>query len=156
MYNICIFKYDRAQEILYNKYSESIKAFLEQDVKADLEQLQGAELLLMLNRKWEHHIIMVKWMQSFFQYLDRYYVDMQQVTKLSDQGFKIFKYEVFAPLCEKTTQAIIEEIQKQRNGEEILDMELLKGSVSIFLHLSSGKLEIVKGSSDKQLGWSIG
>jgi hypothetical protein len=37
VYNICIFKYDKAQEILYNKYSESIKAFLEQDVKADLD-----------------------------------------------------------------------------------------------------------------------
>lgn len=30
-------KYDRAQEMLYNKFSESIKLYLEQDVKSDLE-----------------------------------------------------------------------------------------------------------------------
>lgn len=30
-------KYDRAQEILYNKYTDSIRSFLETNVKADLE-----------------------------------------------------------------------------------------------------------------------
>jgi hypothetical protein len=79
-------------------------------------------------------------MKSFFQYLDRFYVEMQSVTKLSDQGFKIFKEVVFHPMCESTTNAIIEEIRKQRNGEQMVELELLKGSVAIYLHLSSGKL----------------
>lgn len=83
---------------------------------------------------------MVKWMRAFFQYLDRFYVEMHSTTKLSDQGFKIFKETVFQPLCGQTTEAIVEEIKKQREGEEMIDVELLKGTVSIYLTLSSGKL----------------
>jgi hypothetical protein len=55
---------------------------------------------------------MVKWMRAFFQYLDRFYVEMHNITKLSDQGFKIFKEEVFQPLCANTTEAIVDEIRK--------------------------------------------
>ena len=65
---------------------------------------------------------------------------MHSTTKLSDQGFKIFKETVFQPLCGQTTDAIVQEIKKQREGEEMIDVELLKGTVSIYLTLSSGKL----------------
>jgi hypothetical protein len=43
-------------------------------------------------------------------------------------------------MCENTTGAIANEVIKQRNGEEMIDIELLKGSVAIYLTLSSGKL----------------
>jgi len=65
---------------------------------------------------------------------------MHSTTKLSDQGFKIFKEVVFQPMCDNTTLAISNEVLKQRNGEEMIDVELLKGSVAIYLTLSSGKL----------------
>ena len=32
------------------------------------------------------------------------------------------------------------EIKKQRNGDEMIDLELLQGSVAIYLNLSTGKL----------------
>ena len=85
-------------------------------MKKDLEKLYGQELLIKLDKKWADHQIMVKWMQKFFQYLDRFYVEMESITKLHDQGFKIFKEIVFKPQCEATTTAIISEIQKQREG----------------------------------------
>jgi len=93
-----------------------------------------------LNKKWANHEIMVKWMRAFFQYLDRFYVEMHSATKLSDQGFKIFKEVVFHPLCENSTAAIVEEIRKQRIGEEMIDLELLRASVHIFITLRTGKL----------------
>lgn len=83
---------------------------------------------------------MVKWMKLLFQYLDRFYCEMHSCTKLNDQGFKIFKEVVFHPLCEPTTKAIIDEISKQRNGEQMVELELLKGTINIYLHLCSGKL----------------
>jgi cullin 1 len=86
-------------------------------VKKDLEKLYGQELLIKLDKKWTDHQIMVKWMQKFFQYLDRFYVEMESITKLHDQGFKIFKEIVFKPQCNSTTEAIINEIQKQREGQ---------------------------------------
>jgi hypothetical protein len=126
--------------MLYLKYSESIRAYLEANVRRDLETLHGNALLARLNKRWADHEIMVKWMRAFFQYLDRFYVEMHSTTKLGDQGFKIFKEVVFQPLCENTTAAVVAEIRKQREGEELTDIELLKGAVTIFLTLSSGKL----------------
>ena len=84
MYNLCTVKYDRAQEILYGKFSESIRTYLEKNVLPDLQALHGNELLTLLNTKWKDHQVMVKWMRAFFQYLDRFYVEMHSCTKLSD------------------------------------------------------------------------
>lgn len=126
--------------MLYGKYTESIRQYLDDNVKKDLEQLYGQELLIKLDKKWVDHQIMVKWMQKFFQYLDRFYVEMESITKLSDQGFKIFKEVIFKPQCDATTSAIITEIQKQREGQSAIDSELMKGTLKIFLELSEDKL----------------
>jgi len=52
-------------------------------------------LLEYLQTKWNKHGIMVRWMQRFFQYLDRFYVEINSLTPLTDQGYKIFKSVVF-------------------------------------------------------------
>lgn len=84
---------------------------------------------------------MVKWMQRFFQYLDRFYVEMNSVTKLSDQGFKIFKEVLFKPIQENTTKAIVEALRKDRLGEDAeVDDELLKSIIKIYLFLSQDSL----------------
>jgi hypothetical protein len=41
VYNLCTVKYDQAQKILYGKYTESIKQYLEENVKSDLDKLYG-------------------------------------------------------------------------------------------------------------------
>ena len=66
VYNLCTIKYDQAQKILYSKYSQSIKDYLETNVKKDLENTSGQELLRKLDKRWADHQIMVKWMRLFF------------------------------------------------------------------------------------------
>jgi cullin 1 len=34
---------------------------------------------------------MVRWLKNFFQYLDRFYVEMHNISNLNDQGMKQFK-----------------------------------------------------------------
>ena len=82
---------------------------------------------------------MVKWMQRFFQYLDRFYVEINSLTPLSDQGFKIFNGVVFQPLITNITQAIISAIDRERR-EELVDIDILKKTVDIYLFLSDDKL----------------
>ena len=53
---------------------------------------------------------------------------------------KIFKDIVFRPMCENATGAIVDEIQKQRNGEIMIDIDLVKDTVDIYHKLSSGNL----------------
>jgi len=85
---------------------------------------------------------MVNWMQKFFQYLDRFYVEMHSIASLNDQGYKIFKEIVFNPLCDKLTTAICNEVKKQRLGQEVMETtdEQLRNIVKIYLKLSTGKL----------------
>ena len=78
---------------------------------------------------------MVKWMQRFFQYLDRFYVELNQLTSLKDQGYKIFKGTVFLPLLSQIVSAVLEQIEKERNGQ-FVDKDLLKSTVEIFCYLS--------------------
>ena len=53
---------------------------------------------------------MVKWMQRFFQYLDRFYVEMTQIASLTEQGFAQFKAEIFGRMLNTITDAVLQEI----------------------------------------------
>ena len=99
----------------------------------------GDELLEKLHAKWMNHGIMVRWMQRFFQYLDRFYVEINSLTPLTDQGYKIFKGYVFQPLITNITNAVLNAIERERH-EELVDVDILKKTIEIYLFLSSEKL----------------
>ncbi len=82
---------------------------------------------------------MVRWMQRFFQYLDRFYVEINSLMNLTDQGYKIFKSVVFQPLINNITSAVLSAIDRERN-EELIDVDLMKKTVEIYLYLSGEKL----------------
>lgn len=130
--------------MLYEKYTESIRDYLKDNIIPELRQLKGPELLTKLNKKWQDHEIMVKWMQRFFAYLDKFYVEMHSIAKLSDQGFKIFKEVVFNPICDEVTKAIVDITRAQREGQEEHDVmtqsQMLRDTVKIYLRLSQDKL----------------
>jgi cullin 1 len=86
-------------------------------VLTELQKLHNDDLLEALSKKWVNHEIMVRWMQRFFQYLDRFYVEINSVTPLTDQGFKIFKGVIFQPLIGNITNAILDNIRREREGE---------------------------------------
>lgn len=79
-------------------------------------------------------------MQRFFQYLDRFYIEINSLTPLTDQGFKIFKTVVFQPLIQNITQAVLSAIERERN-EELVNVDLMKKTVEIYIFLSGEKLQ---------------
>lgn len=127
---------------MYAKHTQAIKDYLNKNVVEELKKQNGPELLVMLNKRWTDHVIMVDWMQKFFQYLDRFYVEMHSIASLNDQGYKIFKEIVFNPLCDKLTTAICNEVKKQRLGQQVMDSadEHLRNVVKIYIKLSTGRL----------------
>ena len=82
---------------------------------------------------------MVRWMQRFFQYLDRFYVEINSLTPLTDQGYKLFKGVVFQPLITNITSAVLGAIKRERQ-EELIDIDLVKKTVEIYVFLSNDKL----------------
>ncbi len=111
-----------------------------QKVATEVSDFNSSTLLEKLLTKWDNHGIMVRWMQRFFQYLDRFYVEINSLTPLTLQGFKIFKSVIFQPLITNITQSILNAIQRERD-EELIDVELLKKTIEIFISLSNDKLQ---------------
>ena len=66
-------------------------------------------------------------------------MEINSKTPLTDQGYKIFKGVIFQPLISNIVDAILEDIRKEREGE-LVDIDLLKKIVEIFLFLSTDKL----------------
>mmetsp|Transcript_298 Transcript_298/g.327 ORF Transcript_298/g.327 Transcript_298/m.327 type:complete len:80 (+) Transcript_298:325-564(+) len=77
----------------------------------------------------------VKWMQKFFQYLDRFYVEINSVTPLTDQGNKLFKNVVFNQMNQQIVTAVLDMVNREREGD-LVDDALLKDIIEIFLFLS--------------------
>ena len=139
VYDLCIQQIEGYQADLYDRYTKSIRNYLCQQVRPRLEPLSGQDLLVELQLRWTNHQVMVKWMQRFFQYLDRFYVEMSSVATLTDQGFSQFKGEIFGRMLNLITNAVLETVETDRRDEEI-DSDLLKQIVSIYTFLSSEKI----------------
>ena len=125
VYNLCIQQIEGFQAELYDKYTKSIKNYLETQVRPKLESLSGEELLIELQLRWTNHQVMVKWMQRFFQYLDRFYVEMSSIASLTDQGFSQFKQEIFVRMLNNITDAVLQQVETDRRNEPV-DTDLLK------------------------------
>ena len=139
VYELCIQQIEGFQAELYDRYTKSIRGYLEQQVRPRLEPLSGHDLLKELQLRWTNHQVMVKWMQRFFQYLDRFYVEMSSIASLTDQGFAQFKMEIFGRMQDKITEAVLHQVDTDRRNEPIDSMQL-KQIVSIYTFLSSDKI----------------
>ena len=80
---------------------------------------------------------MVRWMQRFFQYLDRFYVEMYNITNLTDQGMKQFKTTILERQLVQLGKAIEQQIYKERMGQVTdIDSIMLSKVVEAFIVLS--------------------
>ena len=90
---------------------------------------------------------MLKWLNKFFQYLDRFYVKMENVMTLREKGLDLFKSIVFSGVKKRVTHAIIEEINKNRE-EELIDESLLKNAIEIYIDTDKSKKKPVMYEED--------
>lgn len=155
VYNLCIQQIEGFQAELYERYTNSIRSYLDTQVRPRLEHLAGQELLRELDLRWKNHQIMVRWMQRFFQYLDRFYVEMSSIATLHDQGFAQFKTEIFGRMQNPITDAILQEVETDRRNEPI-DADQLKQIVSIYSFLSSEKISGASANCLQELRQVVG
>jgi cullin 1 len=84
---------------------------------------------------------MNKWMSKFFMYLDRYYVKHNSLPTLSDAGLNAFKSVVFQGVKKDVVDAMLELVEKEREGE-IVDTTLLRNCIEVFETMGMGTLEV--------------
>ena len=125
IYELCTLpKYNFSKDV-YLKYVEATSKYLNETVLADMAESSEVILLKKLADHWDKHVnIFVKWLGKCFRYLDQHYVKQYSYESIADKGESLFKQLVFAPIKIKVYNAIVNEFNKEREGEWIDDYSL--------------------------------
>mmetsp|Transcript_9046 Transcript_9046/g.15294 ORF Transcript_9046/g.15294 Transcript_9046/m.15294 type:complete len:756 (-) Transcript_9046:308-2575(-) len=141
-YNLCTQKHPfNFSDDLYKHHGLVIVDYLSKTVVPSLHNKHDAYLLTEVCRRWSNHKIMNRWMKSFFMYLDRYYVQYHSLLKLNDAGLKHFKEIVYDELKKDVTNAVIVQINEEREKIDI-DRSLLKNVVDLYVQMGVGSIEV--------------
>ncbi len=147
VYNLCIDRHKCYAGPLYKRYSETITNYLQRRVYPLVQPLHGANLLTTLKQQWDNYSVMHSWLEKFFHYLDRFYVQMEKVPTLHDKAIEIFKATIYEPMKKAVTQALIFTINKSREGE-LIDETLVKCIIGIYKDMGTKKKKPLEYEAD--------
>lgn len=153
-YDMCTQRapYNHSQQ-LYTKHGETIQSYLEIKVLPAIRAkgvAGGVPLLNELKFRWENHTIMNKWYSKFFTYLDRFYVKHHSLPSLSQAGLTAFKVNIYEHVKVGAKDAIIELIDKERDGE-IIKKDLIKNTVKLYEAMGMGSLDTYNTDLESKL-----
>ena len=124
---------------LYLKHSECLTQYYHAEFKPKLKsasQQPGVSFLREWVKRWRCNKWAVDGMQRMFMYLDRFHVpNSEDLLTTSEQGYHLFRKEVFSHYKEIARGCILECIRKERDGEE-QDRDLLRESIGVCLFLN--------------------
>ncbi|PWA56190.1 cullin [Artemisia annua] len=141
IYNMCNQKplKDHSRR-LYDKFKEVFDDYIRLVVLPSLREKHDEFMLEELVRRWENHKVMVRWLSLFFGYLDRYYIVRSSLPPLRETGLSFFRDSVYEEIKGRAKDAVIELINKEREGEQI-DRALLKNVLGLFVEIGKGSME---------------
>lgn len=150
-YNMCTQRspYNFSEQ-LYERHGATFDAYLEHNVLPSLERAHDEFFLQELVKRWQNHKLMNKWMSRFFMYLDRYYVKHHSLPTLDEAGLQSFDRVVFQKVKGRVKWAMIELIEKERNGE-IIDQTLMRNCVEIFEVMGMKSLDVYQTHFEAEL-----
>ena len=137
IYQMCIQKPPHSYTPqLYEQYDKCIADYLTTTTLPALtsDKMQGQLLLKELVRRWDDHRLMRKWMFDFFRYLDRFYVKRAGKKPLADVALARFRMIVFEQVKGRVTKAVLEQVERDRNGE-VIDRQLLHDVVVLYIEM---------------------
>ena len=134
VYNLCVRKNPCYAEQLYDRYRDSFKEYINLVVLPALREHTDDPLLLReLVKHWKIHKAMLRSMNPFFRYLDRY-LERRSLPAVSEVAIMYFRDLVFRVERIKVKNAAIALIDQERELEQT-DGTLLKDVVGIFVEL---------------------
>ncbi|KAI9911882.1 hypothetical protein PsorP6_009299 [Peronosclerospora sorghi] len=150
-YNMCTQRspYNYSEQ-LYDRHGQTFDTYLAQNVLPRLEQAHDAFLLQALVHRWTNHKLMMKWMSRFFMYLDRYYVKHHSLPTLDEAGLQSFDRMVFQRVKARVKDAMLDLIEKERNGE-MIDTTLVRQCVEIFEVMGMKSLDVYQSCFEADL-----
>lgn len=139
-------------EALYERHGHCIEEYLQNAVLPAFDKAHNGPLLTELVKRWNNHKIMNDWLEKFFRYLNKYYVKYHSLPLLSKSGKILFKKQVFDIVKDNVVAALLQAIQKERDGEVV---QPLKPCIKVFEHMGMGKssqpiLDVYQEDFEKQ------
>lgn len=110
----------------------------------ELQKLAGEDLLHALAQLWEKNTILVFWMQRVFQYLDRFFTKSStEYPDLFKAAAQAFSEHVFSKLKAKCVEALVAQVNRERDGVEI-DQDVLRRLVEMLCTVGDAGPKVVK------------
>ncbi|KAG8045162.1 hypothetical protein GUJ93_ZPchr0008g11468 [Zizania palustris] len=125
---------------LYELYKEVFDDHNRSTVLPSLMEKHGEFLLREFVQSWEKHKLMAKWLNRFFNYMDRFYVPQKRLDPLEEVGRKSFVELVFDKLKSRVTSMVIGVIDDEREGQ-LIDRALLKNVLQVYVEVGGTSID---------------
>lgn len=143
---------------LYQKHTDALTKYFKDVFLPALKEAKSQHRLIFLKewvKRWRCNKWAVDGMQRMFMYLDRFHVpNSEDLLNTSEQGYTLFRQNVFEHFKDTAREAILMGIQRERDGEE-QDRDLLRDSIAVFVELGNKlkkvELQIYKDDFHKAL-----
>ena len=126
-------------EAMYEKYTLAIRDYLLNKVKPALAAAKAQSFDVTFLREWKtrwnNQKLIVAGLSKLFMYLDRFYTpNTDGICALKEQGFKLYKEDIFDVFVATARQSLLNAIEKERFGESA-DRHLMSESTNVFVEM---------------------
>lgn len=141
-------------EVLFQFLKDVLTKHLRNTCIRKLSELTANALLKEFMKQWSDYLILARWMSKVFNYLDRYYLKFSNMDSTILTSIKLFKSVVFDSQKKELVTAVLDEIRKWREGEDV-DWAVLHLVIESFITIGITKnAKIEKGSAGEgSLKW---
>ncbi|XP_046910936.2 cullin 3 isoform X1 [Dermatophagoides farinae] len=133
-YTLVLHKYG---ERLYTGLRDVVKEHLVSQIRVDvLNALPNNNFLQVLNQKWNDHQISMTMIRDILMYMDRVYVNQNNVDNVYNLGLILFRDNVvrYGPIRDQIRETLLDLVMKERNGE-LIDRLAVKNTCNMLIHL---------------------
>jgi cullin 1 len=126
-------------EELYVRLTAFLKAHMAELLKG-AEGLVDERLLLYYHREWQRFTAALRYVNHIFSYLNRHWIKREaedgkrEVYEVSVLGLVVWRDHLFNELKGRVTKALLEQIERDRNGEQI-NAQLVTGVIECYVRL---------------------
>ncbi|KAK7576562.1 hypothetical protein V9T40_012848 [Parthenolecanium corni] len=137
-------------EKLYSGLKEVVTDHLESSVRSDVLRSLNNNFLLTLNQAWNDHQTAMVMIRDILMYVDRVYVQQNEVDNVYNLGLIIFRDQVVRHGCirDHLRDTLLDMVIKERKGE-IVDRGAIKNACQMLMRLGINSRSVYEEDFEK-------